>query len=169
MTRSTTGLIIGPLLFLVFIFIPLPEGMTPAAMRVAAITALMATWWITEAIPIPATSLLPIVLFPLLGIMDGSEVTRAYGNHVVFLFMGGFFIAVTVQKWNLRRRIALHTIRLVGVTPERIILGFMLASAFLSMLISNTAATMLMITIGMAVLQRIPLIHAKAILNSVSH
>lgn len=154
MRRSTAGLIIGPVLFLVFIIIPVPEGMNPAAMRVAAITLLMATWWITEAIPIPATSLLPIVLFPLLGIMDGSEVTRAYGNHMVFLFMGGFFIAMIVQKWNLHRRIALYTISLVGETPERIILGFMLSTAFLSMLISNTAATMLMITIGMAVLQQ---------------
>jgi len=154
MMRSTAGLVLGPLLFLILIALPTPEGIEPAAMRVAAVTLLMATWWITEAIPIPATSLLPIVLFPLLGIMDGSEVTRAYGNHMVFLFMGGFFIAVTVQKWNLHRRIALHTIRLVGVTPERIILGFMLSTAFLSMLISNTAATMLMVTIGMAVLQQ---------------
>lgn len=154
MIRSTIGLILGPVLFLVLLSVPTPEGVDPAAMRVAAVTALMATWWISEAIPIPATSLLPIALFPLLGVTDGSQVTLAYGNHVIFLFMGGFLIAVTMQKWNLHRRIALHTIRLVGVTPERIVLGFMLTTAALSMFISNTAATMLMVTIGLAVLQR---------------
>ena len=154
MNRPDTGFVLGPVFFLVLLLIPLPDSVPPEAMRVAAITALMATWWITEAIPIPATSLLPIVLFPLMGVMDGSKVTIAYGNHLVFLFMGGFFIAVTVEKWNLHRRIALHTIRLVGVTPERIILGMMLATAFLSMWISNLAATMMMMTIGMAVLQQ---------------
>jgi len=154
MTRSTIGLFLGPFLFLLILLLPTPEGVESAAMSVAAITVLMATWWITEAIPIPATSLLPIVLYPLLGVMDGAQVTLAYANHVIFLFMGGFMIAVTVQKWNLHKRIALHTIRLVGVTPERIILGFMLTTAGLSMLINNTAATMLMVTIGLAVLQR---------------
>jgi sodium-dependent dicarboxylate transporter 2/3/5 len=154
MAHSTIGLILGPLLFFILLALPAPESVGTAAMGVAAVTLLMATWWITEAIPITATSLLPIVLFPLLGVMDGSVVSHAYGNHMVFLFMGGFFIAVTVQKWNLHRRIALYTIRLVGLTPDRIILGFMLSTAFLSMLISNTAATMLMVTIGMAVLQQ---------------
>lgn len=154
MTRKSIGLISGPLLFLILLLLPMPEGINPAAMRVGAVTVLMATWWITEAIPIPATSLLPIVLFPLLGITDGSKVTQAYGNHLVFLFMGGFFIAVTIEKWSLHKRIALRTIRLIGVTPDRIILGFMLATAFLSMFISNTATTMLMVTIGMAVLQQ---------------
>lgn len=152
--RSGIGLVLGPLLFLLLLLMPVPAGMEPAAMRVAAVTLLMATWWITEAIPIPATSLLPILLFPLLGVMDGAQVTLAYANHVIFLFMGGFLIALTVQKWDLHRRIALHVIRMVGVTPERIVLGFMLTTAVLSMLISNTAATMLMVTIGLAVLQR---------------
>ena len=151
--RSLTGLILGPLLFIILLIMPVPAGMEPAAMRVAAITLLMATWWITEAIPIPATSLLPIILYPLLGVMESSQVTIAYGNHLVYLFMGGFFIAVTVEKWDLHKRIALHTIRLVGVTPNRIILGMMLATAFLSMWISNLASTMMMVTIGMAVLQ----------------
>jgi sodium-dependent dicarboxylate transporter 2/3/5 len=154
MTRSQIGLFLGPFLFLLILGLPTPEGVAPAAMCVAAVTALMATWWITEAIPIPATSLLPIVLYPLLGVMDGAQVTLAYANHVIYLFMGGFFIAVTVQKWNLHKRIALHTIRLVGVTPERIVLGFMLTTAGLSMFINNTAATMLMVTIGLAVIQR---------------
>lgn len=151
--RSTLGLILGPVFFVLLLLLPVPAGAEPAAMRVAAITVLMATWWITEAIPIPATSLLPIILYPLFGIMDSSQATLAYGNHLVYLFMGGFFIAVTVEKWGLHRRIALHTIRIVGVTPNRIILGMMLATAFLSMWISNLASTMMMVTIGMAVLQ----------------
>lgn len=154
MTRSAIGLFLGPFLFLLILAFPVPEGVEPAAMRVAAITVLMTTWWITEAIPIPATSLLPIFLYPVLGVMDGAQVTLAYGNHVIFLFMGGFLIAVTVQKWDLHKRIALHTIKLVGGTPERIVLGFMLTTAGLSMFINNTAATMLMVTIGLAVLQR---------------
>ena len=96
----------------------------------------MATWWITEAIPIPATALLPIVLFPVLGVMDGADVTKPYANHLIYLFLGGFLIAVTIEKWNLHKRIALYTIRFVGITPNRIVLGFMLASAGLSMWIS---------------------------------
>lgn len=147
-----TGLALGPLLFLLLLTPAPPDGMPPEAMRVAALAALMATWWITEAIPIPATALLPIVMLPLLGVMAPGEVTASYGNHLIFLFMGGFFIAVTIQRWNLHRRIALHTIRLIGTTPRLIVLGFMLATAFLSMWISNTAATMLMFTIGLAVI-----------------
>jgi sodium-dependent dicarboxylate transporter 2/3/5 len=115
----------------------------------------MAVWWISEAIPIPATALLPILLFPVLGVTDGGEVTLAYANHLIFLFLGGFLIAVTIERWNLHRRMALHVIRVVGFTPDRIILRFMLATALLSMWISNTAATMMMATIGMAVLYQI--------------
>ena len=149
--RNVVGLLLGPLLFALLLLSPLPEGMTPQGLRVAAVAVLMAVWWVTEAIPIPATALLPIALFPVLGVLSGSEVTRAYGNHLIYLFLGGFLIAVTMQKWDLHHRIALYTIRLVGVTPQRIVLGFMLATAFLSMWISNTAATMMMVTIAMAV------------------
>jgi len=149
--RNVVGLLAGPLLFMLLLLSPLPEGMTPQGLRVAAVAVLMAVWWVTEAIPIPATALLPIALFPVLGVLSGSEVTHAYGNHLIYLFLGGFLIAVTMQKWNLHHRIALYTIRLVGVTPQRIVLGFMLATAFLSMWISNTAATMMMVTIAMAV------------------
>jgi sodium-dependent dicarboxylate transporter 2/3/5 len=129
--------------------------MEPKAMSVAATALLMAVWWITEAIPLPATALLPILLFPVMGVMSGSDVTQSYAHHLIYLFLGGFLIAVTVEKWNLHQRIALHTINLIGVTPDRIILGFMLATAFLSMWISNTAATMMMVTIGLAVLHQI--------------
>ncbi len=154
-SRSTFGLPAGLVLFLLLLILPEPADMQPQAFHVAAVAVLMAVWWITEAIPIPATALLPIILFPVLGVQDGGTVTMSYANHLIYLFLGGFLIAVTVEKWNLHRRIALHTIRLVGVTPNRIILGFMLATAFLSMWISNTAATMMMMTIGMAVLDQV--------------
>jgi len=154
-SRSTLGLIFGPALFLLFMICPEPEGMSEPAMNVAAIAVLMAVWWISEAIPIPATALIPIVLYPLLDVMAPADVTQSYAHHLIFLFMGGFMIAVTVEKWNLHQRIALHTIRVVGMTPDRIILGFMIATAFLSMWISNTASTMMMLTVGLAVLHQI--------------
>ena len=153
--RSQVGLLLGPALFVLILVLPVPDGMSAAGMHVAAVATLMAVWWISEAIPIPATALLPIALFPLLGVMGGSEVTRSYAHHLIYLFLGGFLIAVTMEKWNLHHRIALHTINIVGVTPQRIVLGFMLATAFLSMWISNTAATMMMVTIGVAVLREV--------------
>jgi sodium-dependent dicarboxylate transporter 2/3/5 len=153
--RGFIGLLLGPAAFLVLLALPEPAGLSPQGMSVAAVAVLMAIWWASEAIPVPATALLPILLFPVLGVIDGGEVTRAYANHLIYLFLGGFLIAVTMEKWNLHHRIALHTIRLVGVTPSRIVLGFMLATAFLSMWISNTAATMMMVTIAAAVLHEI--------------
>lgn len=154
-SRQRIGRLLGPALFAGLLLAPAPEAMTPEALRVAAVAALMATWWITEAIPIPATALLPIGLFPLLGVMPSAQVTPAYANHLIYLFMGGFLIAVTIERWGLHRRIALHTIRLVGTTPERVVLGFMLATALLSAWISNTATAMMMVTIGTAVLQQL--------------
>ena len=108
-----------------------------------------------RSIPIPATALLPIVAFPLLGILPAAQVTEAYANHLIYLFLGGFMIAVTMERWNLHRRIALHVVRRVGTSPARLVLGFMLATALLSMWISNTATAMLMVTIGMAVLKQL--------------
>jgi sodium-dependent dicarboxylate transporter 2/3/5 len=153
--RDLIGLILGPAVFLVLLALPEPAGLSPQGMSVAAVAALMAIWWVSEAIPVPATAMLPILLFPVLGVLDGSEVTRAYAHHLIFLFLGGFLMAVTMEKWKLHHRIALHTIRLVGFTPGRIVLGFMLATAFLSMWISNTATTMMMVTIAVAVLREI--------------
>jgi sodium-dependent dicarboxylate transporter 2/3/5 len=153
--RQRIGLLLGPSLFALLLLIPVPAGMPPAALKVAAVTALMASLWITEAIPIAATALIPIALLPLLGVMPATEVTAAYANHLIYLFMGGFLIAMAIQKWQLHRRMALHTLRVVGGSPRRIVLGFMLATAFLSAWISNTAAAMMMVTIAMALLRQL--------------
>jgi len=153
--RQRVGLMLGPTLFILILLLPVPEGMPPQSMMVAAVTLLMAVFWITEAIPIPATALFPIALFPLLGVMPTAKVTASYANHLIYLFMGGFLIAMAIERWQLHKRIALHTVKLVGVTPTRVLLGFMLATAFLSAWISNTATAMLMVTIGMAVLRQL--------------
>ncbi len=153
--NKSIGLITGLFFFLIILISPTPDSLPVNAMHVLAVAVLMAIWWVTEAIPIPATALLPIFLFPALGVMSGSEVTQPYANHLIYLFLGGFLIAITIEKWGLHRRIALYTIEFIGVTSKRIILGFMIASAGLSMWISNTAATMMMITIGLAVLKQV--------------
>ena len=153
-SRQRFGLFLGPVLFLLILMLPLPAGLKPEGLKVAAVTILMATWWITEAIPIPATALLPIGLFPALNVMKSGAATAPYANHLIFLFLGGFFIAIAMEKWKLHRRIALHTIRLVGTSSSRIILGFMIATAFLSMWISNTATTMMMMPIGLSVINK---------------
>ena len=160
MNRQNLGLVLGPILFVSMLLMPLPAGMSPDALKVAAVASLMAIWWVSEAAPIAATALLPIVLFPLLGVMSTAATTSAYANHLIYLFMGGFLIAVTMQKWNLHRRIAMHTLRAVGVSPNRIILGFMLATALLSMWISNTATAMMMLPIGMAVIGQVELLQS---------
>jgi sodium-dependent dicarboxylate transporter 2/3/5 len=153
--RSYSGFFFGFLLFIIVLFF-IPSDVIPVyAQRMSAITVLMAVWWITEAIPIAVTALLPIVLYPLLGIMKTSNVTTNYGHHLVFLFLGGFIIALTIEKWNLHKRIALYIIKWIGINPRMIIFGFMLATAFLSMWISNTATAMMMIPIGLAVISQI--------------
>ena len=145
------GLVLGPVLFLWVTLMDLDPG-NPVVARMAAVAVLMATWWITEAIPLFATALLPLVLFPLLGIERGGVTAPIYFNSTIVLFLGGFMIALTMEKWNLHRRIALRIIRAVGGGPSRIVLGFMVASAFLSMWISNTATTIMMIPIGLAII-----------------
>lgn len=126
--------------------------LSPDARFVAAIAVLMAVWWMTEAIPLAATSLLPIVLIPPLTGLGVADATAPYANPIVFLFLGGFLIAIAMQKWNLHRRIALLTLRRVGTHPRRIILGMMISTAFLSMWVSNTATTLMMLPIAISVL-----------------
>ncbi len=155
MTAKRFGLWFGPLAFLVIGVFPATEGLSPQAQWLAAVTVWMAVWWISEAVPIPATALLPIVAFPVLDIMPAGRVTLSYAHHLVFLFIGGFMIAVTMERWELHRRIALHVIRRSGGGAPGLVLGFMLATAVLSMWISNTAATMMMVTIGLAVLSQL--------------
>lgn len=145
------GLILGPVLFVLTLLFFAPEDLSVEGRSVLAVTLWVATWWITEAIPIPVTSLLPVVLLPLTGAMDGSDVVSAYGNDIIFLFIGGFSLAIAMEKWNLHQRIALTIVSAIGTSPIRIVLGFMVATAFLSMWVSNTAATMMMIPVGLAV------------------
>ncbi len=154
--QKFTGLIAGAAVFLILLLLPLEAFMIPAQARITiAITGLMVVWWVTEAIPIYATALVPLVLFPLSGVLSMEEAARSYADNTVFLFMGGFFIAVTMQRWHLHRRIALNIVRHAGAEPRKIVLGFMLATAFISMWISNTATAMMMVPIALAVVSTI--------------
>jgi sodium-dependent dicarboxylate transporter 2/3/5 len=127
----------------------------PEVTYTLAVAMLMAVWWITELIPLAATALLPVALFPLMGIMDGKAVAATYFNHVIFLFIGGFLIALAMERWNLHKRIALRILMVTGSRPGSILLGFMIATAFLSMWISNTATAMMMIPILIAVISKL--------------
>jgi len=150
--KRRIGLFLGPVVFL-FILVAFDlDPDRPEVTRMAAVAALMAIWWSTEALPLFATALLPLVLFPLLGIMKGSAAAPVYVNSTIFLFVGGFMIALTMEKWGLHRRIALFIIRMIGGGSSRIVLGFMVAAAFLSMWISNTATAIMMVPIGMAII-----------------
>ncbi|MCG3121465.1 MAG: Sodium-dependent dicarboxylate transporter SdcS [bacterium] len=150
--RRKIGFLLGLPFFLFLLWPALTPGLSEAGRRLLATSGLMAFWWITEALPIPATALLPMCLYPLLGILPMAEVTKNYGDENVFLFLGGFFIAMAMQKWNLHRRLALHIVRRIGTAPRRLVLGFMCATGFISMWISNTATTMMMYPIALAVI-----------------
>ena len=145
------GLVLGPALFFITVVFFEFDPQKPIVTRMAAIALLMAVWWITDAIPLFATALLPMVLYPLMGVMKAKAAAPIYFNSTIFLFLGGFLIALTMEKWNLHRRIALFIIRLIGGGPSRIVLGFMAAAAFLSMWISNTATAIMMVPIGLAI------------------
>jgi len=145
---------LGAVGFLLLMFFPIDPGNVPAS-RMAAVAFLMAAWWVSDAIPLFATALLPLILFPFLGIMAGREAAPIYFNSTIVLFIGGFMIALTMEKWNLHRRIALAIIHAVGGGPARIVLGFMLAAAFLSMWISNTATAVMMVPIGLAIVLQV--------------
>lgn len=147
------SLLFGPLLFVALQLIGAPEGMPPAAFDVLCITFWMAIWWVTEVVPIAVTSLLPIVLYPMTGALDIGTTTEAYGHKYVFLYLGGFILAIAIERWDLHKRIALSIISLIGGRIKFIILGFMLATGFLSMWISNTATSVMMLPIGMAIIK----------------
>jgi len=149
MGKRRIGLWLGPA---VAVAIALLAPMEPGVRRMAGIAALMATWWITEAIPIPATALLPVALFPLFGIAPGKTTAQHYFNSIIFLFLGGFLFAIAMEKWNLHRRIATRIILVLGTGPRRLLLGFMAATALLSMWISNTATAMMLVPMATAIL-----------------
>ena len=146
------GLLLGPSFFILLQFLIL-DGLSSQAITVIALAAWMVCWWITEAVSISVTALLPLVVFPLFDIMSMNEVGANYGSSIVFLFFGGFVLALALEKVNLHKRIALTIIHKTGTTPNRVILGFMIATAFMSMWISNTASTVVMLPIALSVIQ----------------
>ena len=155
LNKNIIGLILGPLLFLAIMIFVDAEGLSFEAKCILASTAWMAVWWVTECVPISVTALLPIVLFPLTGGMDLATTTAAYGHKLVFLFVGGFLIALAIEKWHLHKRLALNIIRVTGSNKSRVILGFMLATAFLSMWISNTATSIMILPVGLAIISQL--------------
>ena len=151
MQRKFIGFFLGILAFFsIFLFTNLEPG-KPEVTATLAVAALMAIWWISETIPLAVTALLPIVLFPALGVLDGKAVSEVYINHIIFVYVGGFMMALAMERWNLHKRIALKLLVFIGVSPGRILVGFMATSAFLSMWISNTATTMMMIPIVISI------------------
>ncbi len=151
MQRKFIGFFLGILAFLgIILFADLEPG-KPEVTATLAVAALMAIWWISETIPLAVTALIPIVLFPALGVLDGKAVSEVYINHIIFVYVGGFMMALAMEKWNLHKRIALKLLVFIGVSPGRILVGFMATSAFLSMWISNTATTMMMIPIVISI------------------
>ena len=153
--KKKIGLILGPLTFVVFLIFGQFEGLSNSGQSVLASTLWIAIWWVTEAIPIAATALLPIILFPLSQGMELPTTTESYGHKYVFLYLGGFLIAIGIEKWNLHKRIAINIISFIGTDVRKVILGFMIATAFLSMWISNTATSVMMLPIGVAIIKQL--------------
>ena len=151
--RGRIGLVLGAVACLAVLVSPAPEGLSLPAWRTAGVALLMAVWWVTEAIPIPATGLVPLVVIPLLGIGSIDEAARPFANPIIFLLLGGFLLALSMERWGLPRRIALRTIGALGHRPSAVMAGFMIASAFLSMWVSNTATAMMMLPIGLSVVE----------------
>jgi sodium-dependent dicarboxylate transporter 2/3/5 len=159
------NIILGPSLFFIFYFLIHPfDGMNSESHAIFCSVLWIATWWITEAIPIPVTSLLPLVLFPLTGGLDLKLTASSYGDKIIYFYMAGFFLAIAMEKWNLHKRIALNIINVVGYNKKSMVLGFMIATAFLSMWLSNTSTSIMMLPIGIAIVSQVSL--KKNILNS---
>ena len=151
-TRHAVGLILGALAFFGIASSPAPDGLSQAGWYTAAIAALIAIWWVTEALPLSATALLPLLLFPVLGVVSIKEAAIPYANPIIFLMLGGFIIALGMQRWNLHRRIALSIVALVGSHPANVIGGFMIAAAAISMWVFNTTTTVMMVPIALSVI-----------------
>ncbi|GLK78762.1 SLC13 family permease [Methylopila turkensis] len=144
-------ILIGGAVFLLLLALPAPEGLSPEGWRVVAVAALMIVWWITEAIPVPATALAPVALLPVLGAVSVTKAGAPYGDPIIFLFLGGFVLALAMERWNLHRRIALNIVAWTGSRQDRIVGGFMIATAFVSMWVSNTATAVMMLPVAMSV------------------
>ncbi len=154
-SRRAIGLAVGLVGFVAVLLLPAPAGMSPDAHNTAAVAVLMISWWISEAVHIGVTGLVPVVIFPLLGVSSSRAISAHYANHLIFLFIGGFIIAHAMEAWNLHRRVALNTIARFGSRPAPMVLGFMVTSAVLSMWISNTATTMMLLPMAMAVVNQL--------------
>ena len=149
------GFVLGLLSFLIILIFFNPDPARPEVGKVAAVAVLMAIWWISEALPMAATSLVPLIFFPFLGVLSGTDISASYINSIIFLFIGGFMLAIAMENWGLHKRIALKIISIFGGTANSILFGFMLSSAFLSMWISNTATAVMMLPIALAVITKI--------------
>jgi len=150
--RRNIGLMLGITAFVVMLASPPPDTLSIEGWRTAAIAVLMAVFWASEAMPVPATALVPLVAFPLLGVSGIKATAAPYGHPLIFLFLGGFLLALGMQRWNLHRRIALHIVSLAGGRPHALVMAFMVATAFLSMWVSNTATTMMMLPVAVSVI-----------------
>ncbi len=151
-THQKVGLFLGPALALMMMFSAAPEGLSESGWSAASVGVLMAVWWATEAVPIAVTALIPLVLFPLLGVASIQNTAAPYANKVIYLFLGGFIVAFAMQRWNLHRRIALTVLQHAGGNGRSLVGGFMLASALLSMWVMNTSTTMMLLPIGVSVI-----------------
>ncbi|MFQ3610131.1 MAG: SLC13 family permease, partial [Fimbriimonadales bacterium] len=149
----TAALVLGPLFAVAPLFIPPPAELPVPAWRLVGLTAWMALWWFSECVPIPATALVPLVWMPLVGIADEKQVASRYADPIIFLFLGGFLIALGMQRWGLHRRIAFAIVSRSGNTPAQVVGGFMLATAFLSMWVNNTSTTMMMFAVALSVVE----------------
>jgi len=167
-TVKLAALIIAPLISVSLVLFGDFAPENPKITYTMAIAVLMAIWWITEAIPLAATALLPVVLFPVFGVVDGKTISAIYFNHLIFLFIGGFLMALAMERWDLHRRIAIKVLMFFGISPGRILMGFMFATAFLSMWMSNTATTMMMIPIALSIIYKLEEILGKAKLGTYS-
>jgi sodium-dependent dicarboxylate transporter 2/3/5 len=154
--RQRSGWIIGPAALVATLLLAPPEGLSIAGWRTAGVAVLMAAFWIGESIPIPATALLPLILLPALGLADIGGTAAPFAHPIIFLFLGGFIIALAMQRWNLHRRLAVGLIARLGTRPSAIIGGFVLSSALISMSVSNSATALMMLPIALSVVQLFP-------------